>query len=369
MPEREARSGARALADPKAAGIDPARLELFLRRARLDVEQGLLPSAQVALARGGALVAFDCIGETTPETRYVLQSAGRSVLAAAIWKVIGDAGLELDAPVAEWIPEFGTNGKDAVTLRHLLTHTGGFPLAPLGYPKMKERAARLAAFSQWRLTSPPGSQLEFHLTSAAWVIAELVLRATGTPLPDYLRAEIARPLGLGIELAVPVAEQGDVARFVATDALEGSFEVDPWGPWYLSDPEVLAAGEPSHAVVASAADLVLLFQALYHSGLWKSEVVAEATRVQVDRELAGKYGNVGARTRVGLFVMIDPPPTASPATFGHDGAASQMGWCDPVSGISFAFVTNGYPVAGYDRTRAGLNRIALLRALAFDCLA
>jgi hypothetical protein len=46
-----------------------------------------------------------------------------------------------------------------------------------------------------------------------------------------------------------------------------------------------------------------------------------------------------------------------------------MSWCDPQSGVSFSFVTNGYPVAGYDRTRAGLNRIAVLGALAFDCLA
>jgi CubicO group peptidase (beta-lactamase class C family) len=359
----------RALAVPESVGIDPARLALFLKRARLDVEQGQLPSAQVALARHGRLVAFECLGKTTPQMRYVLQSAGRPVIAAAVWKVLGEGGFELDAPVAEYIPEFGTNGKEIVTVRQVLTHTGGFPMAPLGYPKMKDRAARLAAFSQWRLTWPPGSQLEFHLTSAAWVIAELVERASGLSLPDYLRTRIARPLGLTLDLGVPVAAQGDVARFEATDAKAGTFEVDPWGPWYLHDPEVLAAGEPSHSVVATAADIALLFQALYHSGLWMPEAVAEGTRVQVDMKLAGKYGAVGTQTRMGLYVLIGGPPTASAAAFGHGGAPTQMSWCDPQSGVSFAFVTNGYPVAGYDRTRAGLNRIAVLGAMAFDCLA
>jgi CubicO group peptidase (beta-lactamase class C family) len=359
----------RELADPKSVGIDPARLELFSRRARLDVEQGQLPSAQVALARSGRLVAFETLGKATPETRYVLQSAGRPVIAAAVWKLLGEGRLELDVPVAERIPEFGTHGKQSVTLRQVLTHTGGFPMAPLGYPKMKDRAARLAAFSNWKLTWPPGSQLEFHLTSAAWVIAELVERATGMTLPEYLRKAIARPLGLTIDLGVPVEAQGNVARFVATDAQPGEFTVDPWGPWYLHDPEVLAAGEPSHSVVATAADIALLFQALYHSGLWTPEAVAEGSRVQVDMKLAGKYGAVGTQTRMGLYVLIGGPPTASPATFGHGGAPTQMSWCDPESGISFSFVTNGYPVAGYDRTRAGLNRIAVLGAMAFDCLA
>src|SRR5262245_24787835 len=307
----------RELASPASVGIDPAKLELLLRRTRLDVGPGRLPSAQIALARAGRLVAFETLGDAKPDTRYVLQSAGRPVIAAAVWKLLGEGGIEFDARVADVIPEFGTNGKESVTIRHVLTHTGGFPMAPLGFPTMKDRAARLAAFSRWRLDWPPGSQLEFHLTSAAWVIAELVERTTGKTLREYLRDEIARPLGLTLALGVPVAEQGDVARFVATDAPPGSFEVDPWGPLYLHAPEVLPAGQPSHSVVATAADIALLFQALYHSGLWRPEAVAEGTRAQVDMKLVGGYGAVGAQTRMGLYVHLAGPPTASPATFGH----------------------------------------------------
>ena len=286
----------RELAEPSSVGVDPARLELLLRRARLDVERGPVPSAQIALARAGRLVAFETLGDAKPDTRYVLQSAGRPVIAAAVWKLLGEGAIELDTRVADVIPEFGTHGKQVVTIRQVLTHTGGFPMAPLGFPRMKDRSARLAAFSRWKLAWEPGSQLEFHLTSAAWVIAELVERATGRTLPEYLRDEIARPLGLTLALGVPVAEQGDVARFVATDAPDGEFEVDPWGPWYLRDPEVLAAGEPSHSVVATAADVALLFQALYHSGLWTPGAVAEGTRAQVDMKLVGGYGAVGAQT-------------------------------------------------------------------------
>jgi CubicO group peptidase (beta-lactamase class C family) len=211
----------RELAEPASVGIDPRRLALLVERVRLEVDGGALPSAQLALARHGRLVAFETFGQASPSTRYVLQSAGRPVVAAAIWKVLGDGLLGLDERVADVIPEFGTHGKDGVTVRQVLSHTGGFPMAPLGFPRMKDREERLAAFSRWRLDWPPGTRLEFHLTSAAWVIAELVERRTGMTLSEYLRKQIAAPLGLTLDLGVPPEKQGDVARFVATDAGPG----------------------------------------------------------------------------------------------------------------------------------------------------
>lgn len=363
----------RELADPAGVGVDPEKLDLLIRRARLEVESGRLPSCQIALGKDGRLVAFETIGDALPETRYVLQSAGRPILAAVAWKVLGEGMLGIDERVADVIPEFATNGKEAVTVGQVLTHTAGFPMAGLGYPKHKDRDARLAAFSRWRLDWAPGSRLQYHVTAAAWVIRELVERRTGMLLRDYLRKEIAGPLGLTIDIGPPVEEQGNVARYVCTDAEEGEFEIDPWGPWYLHDPEVLAAGEPSHTAVATAADLALLFQALYHSGLWSAEAVAEGSRAHVEMPMEGIFGRVGQATKMGLFVEVanyggaPPGPTASPSTFGMAGAPTQQAWCDPETGLSYAITMNGYPATGYDRTRAGRSQAVLLSGLAFDC--
>ena len=366
----------RSLAAPAEGGIDPERLDVLVRRARLEVTSGRLPSCQFALGCGGRLVAFETLGDATPDTRFVLQSAGRPLRAAVAWKLLGDGLLSLDEYVADIIPEFATNGKDKVTVGHVLTHTGGFPMAPLGYPRHCDRDQRLAAFSRWRLDWEPGSRLAFHVTASAWVIRELVERRTGLLLRDYLRQEIAEPLGLSIDIGPPGEEQGSVARYVCTDAKTEEVEVDPWGPWYLTDPEVLAAGEPSHTGVATAADMALLFQALYHSGVWTAEGVELGTRAHVDMPMSGDFGATGVPTRMGLFVVVGtgggapsgaPGVTASERTFGHTGAPTQMSFCDPETGISFAFFTNGYPKAGYDRTRAGANQIAVLGNLAFDC--
>ena len=123
----------------RSLDVDPARLDVFLRRARLEVEHGPLPSAQVAVAAGGRLVAFETYGDATNESRYILQSVGRTVVAGVVWKLLGDGLLGLDERVADVIPEFATNGKEVVTVHQVLTHTAGFPFAPLGYPKMLDR--------------------------------------------------------------------------------------------------------------------------------------------------------------------------------------------------------------------------------------
>ncbi|WP_329347693.1 beta-lactamase family protein [Streptomyces sp. NBC_01261] len=364
---------------PESMGVDPHRLDVLLRRIRLEVEHGPLPSAQVAVARGGRLVAFETWGDAAgPSTRYVLQSVGRSIVAGVVWKLLGEGLLNLDEQVASIIPEFAPNGKETVTVEQVLTHTAGFPFAPLGYPKMLDRDQRLAAFGRWRLDTPPGTRFQFHLTAAAWLIAEIVERRTGLPFADYLHERITRPLGLtSIELGVPIGQQpGTVAPMIATDRTDDTQEPDPWGPWYLSDPRVLAAGEPSHALVATAADVALYFQALEHSGLWKPEAVADGTRIRLTQLPHGEqiYGGGGSRrTSMGLFVTVagpdagsQLPSTGSPLLFGSTGAAYQLGFMDPESGLSFACLSNGYPLAGYDHSRRGTALLTNIANLAAD---
>ena len=355
-------------------GVAPDRLAALLDLIRREVEQGPLPSAQVAVARHGHLVAFETWGDATSQTRYILQSVGRTIVAGAVWKLLGDGLLSLDEPIAAIIPEFAANGKDAVTVEHVLTHTAGFPLAPLGYPKMLDRDQRLAAFAKWRLDYEPGTRFQFHLTSAGWLIAELVERRTGLPLPAYLREHITGPLGLdSIELGVPAQRQAGIAPMTATDRTDDDQKPDPWGPWYLADPKVLAAGDPSHAIVGNAADIALYYQALANAELWTKEAVSEGSRLRfaVVPQGSENYGGGTKRTGMGLFVTVAGPEagsglpsTGSPATFGNTGAAYQIGFMDPVSGLSFALLSNGYPLSGYDLSLRATSMLAQIADLA-----
>jgi CubicO group peptidase (beta-lactamase class C family) len=365
---------------PESVGVDPARLRFFLDRSRLEVDQGVLPSVQVAVAREGRLVAFETYGDQTNDKKYILQSVGRNLVAAAVWKLLGEEVLHLDERIADVIPEFGTNGKDVITLEQVLTHRAGFPFAPLGYPKMLDRATRLEAMGKWRLDWEPGSRLQFHLTSVAWVIAELVERRTGLCFHDYVRGEITEPLGLGFVLPLPKEQYHEVlAEPTETDRTSPDDEVDPWGPWYLANPDVLSAGEPSHSIVGSAADVALLGQAVLHSDLWKRDTVEDAIRVRVSDRPYGEqlYGGSPEIANIGLFTMVSgdnggstfTPRTGSTRCFGHRGAPCQLGFTDAETGTSFAYLTNGYPLSGYDYSITGVNRIINIQNLGNDLLA
>ncbi|MGZ8807785.1 MAG: serine hydrolase domain-containing protein, partial [Mycobacterium sp.] len=95
---------------------DQRRLDVLVDRCRLEVENGALPSAQIALHVDGEEYVSETFGAATPSTRYVLQSTGRSIVAGILWKLISDGLLDTSRTVASYIPEFGTNGKDSVTV-------------------------------------------------------------------------------------------------------------------------------------------------------------------------------------------------------------------------------------------------------------
>src|SRR3954453_10004309 len=112
-------------------GLDKAAIDGLIARAKREVDDGLLPSAQVALAYEGELVLFETFGDATDDTRYVVFSATKAFVAGAMWALIGDGVVDVAKRVADYVPEFGSNGKDTITVEQVMLHTSGFPHAPL----------------------------------------------------------------------------------------------------------------------------------------------------------------------------------------------------------------------------------------------
>jgi hypothetical protein len=79
---------------------DHRRIDLLLDRCRLEVDNGTLPLAQVAVHVSGKEYAFETFGAADSSPRYVLPSAGRSVVASAVWKLISDGLLDIGRTVA-----------------------------------------------------------------------------------------------------------------------------------------------------------------------------------------------------------------------------------------------------------------------------
>jgi CubicO group peptidase (beta-lactamase class C family) len=192
-----------AAAKPEDLGIDSEKLEMVFARAQRDVDDGVLPGCQVAVARNGRLAGFRWFGSAvqggreqpvTGETLFHIFSCTKAIVSAAGWLLFEEKLLRLDEKVADIIPEFGTNGKEAIDVETLLLHAGGFPLAPFAAEHWTDRESLLRAMSQWRLNWPVDSRYEYHATSMHWVLAEIIERRTGTPWRDFVRKRITEPI-------------------------------------------------------------------------------------------------------------------------------------------------------------------------------
>lgn len=359
-------------ASPESVGVDAAKLAVLLDRAEREVRDGILPSAQVALAREGKLVALRTFGSATfeghaapadDETLYVIFSCTKAITSAAAWLLIEEGKLRLDARVADLLPEFGAHGKQAVTVEQLFTHTAGFPRAPLD-PLAVDWRTLPAAFARWRLDWEPGSRFEYHPSSSMWVIAALVQAISGSDFRDFVRTRVAEPLGLpDLRVGCPRAEQDRVADVVHVgrawtnaELAEKGFppipetEVTEENLQRFNDPEVRAIGVPGGGGTATAADLALFYQALLAGGrgVWRPETIEDARRIR-SRELLDPMFGKPANRALGLVVSGGPDKvylgfgrTGSDAMFGHLGAGGQIAWADPATGLSFAYLTNGH---------------------------
>jgi len=372
-----------ALADAGEFGVDAAKLEELRRRAHREVDDGLLPSCQLALARNGRLLLFETIGDAAPSSRYVIFSTTKGIIAGAIYLLVGEGSLSWDTKAADLIPEFGTNGKQDITVEQLLTHTSGFPMAPGNPVKMATKEGRLERFATWRLNWEPGTRFEYHPVAAHWVLAELIERASDTDFRDFVHTRIFDPLALTtFRLGVPPEEQGDINELRAVGELPTPEEVEAsYGVKLdlagmgleeatrflleMNQPAVRATGLPGGGGISTAADIALYYQAMLHNRdrLWDPEVIAQGTTpiVQFPDPTTGIPIN---RSR-GMMVAGDPPDAQrrggwghgqSPRSYGHDGAAGQIAWVDPDSGISFCYLTNGLD---QHLIREGKRKIAL----------
>ncbi len=348
--------------------IDDAMVDKLLQRARREVDEGLLPSAQVALAHNGELVVEEAFGDTSLDTRYCIFSATKPFVASVIWTLMADGAVDVTRPVIDYIPEFAGDPADAtkaaITVEQVMLHTSGFPHAPLGPPAWGERASRVERMAGWRLNWEPGTRFEYHPTSAHWVLAEIIDRVTGGDYRDEVEQRITTPAGLPRLLGLTPDDQDDIAELTLVgepatpDELEAAFGVRELPATEVTDDVVLrfnesdtrSIGVPGGGGYARARDLALFYQELLHNpnGIWDAEVLADATG-RVRNTLPDPAG-VPANRALGVIVAGDDGMAnirglgraVSPAAFGHNGAGGQLAWADPATGLSLGYVTNGY---------------------------
>lgn len=389
---------------PEEIGLDPQKVQALFERAEREVKEGLLPACQVAIARNGKIGAMQTFGRAiqggrekpaTNDTFFVIMSATKAFTSAAAWLLMQEGRLRPDDRVVRFVPEFGANGKDAVTVEHCLIHTSAIPYAPHWQKDWGDRQRRLERFAQWRLDHTPGEKFVYHISANFWPIAEIVERLCGQDFHDFVRTRTAEPLGLpDLRVGISPSLNDRVADLVwvgePMSAAEyekmglkppraGVAAISEEGVLELNEPGTRAAASPSAGGITTAGDVALFYQALLNDGraydgtpVWQPEMLREARRVRTGA-LKDPYLGILANRALGIAVAGGDGNankrgfgrTNSPESFGHPGFGGQTAWADPATGISFAYLTNGF-----DRNdiREGRRQVAL-SSLAAACAA
>jgi CubicO group peptidase (beta-lactamase class C family) len=297
-------------------------------------------------AVGGAVRYADGTGTELPadqqvpmraDTIFDLASISKLFTSITVLQLVEQGKIDLDAPVVTYLPEFGVNGKQSITVRQLLTHVSGLDADPIpslwkGYPDIPSR--RKAVLDS-TLKNPPGSTYlysDINLMTLGFIVEKL----TGSTLDTVVHDRIAVPLGMVDTGYNPPADK--LGRVAATE-----FEADPprgmvrgqvhdENAWSLG-------GVAGHAgVFSTAGDMAVLAQAILNGGSYDGHRIL---RPETVGSMLTNYNQAFPGNDHGLGFELDQMwymgALSSPVTAGHTGYTGTSFVIDPKS-RSFAIL-------------------------------
>ena len=339
-------------------------------------ERGDVGAAVAVTLRGDPVVDLwaghaDAAGDRAWERDTIvnLYSTGKGVLSLGL-HMLADRGLvDLEAPVARYWPEFARGGKEGVTVRHVLGHRSGVVGARRLLPAeakydWETMTAALAEAEPWW---EPGTRHGYHVWTYGWIVGEIVRRVSGRRPGDFLREEIADPLGADFRIGVPAPEHGRIADVVppsrnplpepdVTSIIAMAHNNPPWS-FEEANTAAWREGEiPAGNAHAGARGLARVYAALANGGELDGVRLLGASAIEAARELQseGTDATIGVENRYALGFQLPSPALGDPrpeTAFGHSGVGGSQAFCDPAAGLGFAYVMNRIRGPGDVRAR------------------
>jgi CubicO group peptidase (beta-lactamase class C family) len=289
-------------------------------------------------------------------------SVSKALCTICILRLVEQGRVGLDAPLAEVWPEFAQNGKEKITLRHVLSHQSGLPSlreplsagAMLDWTTMTDALARAAPW--WE----PGTAHGYHVNTFGFLVGEVVRRVSGRTIGTMLREDIAGPLGADVHIGLPSSQHSRAAEYLwpTTPSQQTMPSADDlmrfnayWNPpgisggGYVNKPEWRSAEIPSTNGHGNARGVARVYSALVEGGEVEGvRIISKAMLAEATEEQSSGFDLINHRpSRFGLgFQLTQPerPLGPNPYAFGHFGAGGSLGFCDPDTGVAFGYVTN-----------------------------
>lgn len=318
--------------------------------AREHLARGWHTAAQLAVYRHGTREVELALGSGAGR-RMLWFSATKPITSVATLMLVERGALDLDTRIADLWPEFAQGGKAACTVRHVLTHQGGFPVLPADFDweHIDDWDAVTSATASIEARWEPGTAIGYHPVTYGFALGEVIRRVDGRAPREFFRDEIFAPLRMDASLGT-----ADLDAVALPEAMSEVTFQDPEGTEARTSGIVqrfrmlsTLGGQLPAANGIGTADALARFYAMLAGGgeldgvrLLSPETVAEATHVHVrtDEDLTtGLPSSFGLGFIVGgLFAPFDRP-----GTFGHSGQQCAIAYAEPDLGLAVAYLTNG----------------------------
>ncbi|MEW6723309.1 MAG: serine hydrolase domain-containing protein [Bacillota bacterium] len=334
--------------EPRVLGFCPKRLERVTTLLQSGVDQGVFPGAVALVCRRAGIAYYRAVGlaarqpqprPARTDTIYDLASLTKVVATTpAILTLVERGALRLDDPVSVYLPEFEGDGREGVTVRHLLAHSSGLP----AWIDLTRAAAspdqRLAAVLAQPLENPPGTKVVYSDLGFI-LLGLLVSRLSGDPLDRFCQENIFRPLGMTETGYLPGPELK--LRIAATE-YRPERGIYQWAEVHDENTLALGGVAGQAGLFAPAADLARYARCLLNGGqLDGFRLLAPATLAAMRRNQTP-----GLNWPRGLgWDLISPTFSSggdllSPEAYGHTGFTGTSLWIDPQLDLGIILLTN-----------------------------
>ncbi len=317
----------------------------------------LHPGAQLYVSRKGKVLVNLAFGEArdgvpmTADSIVLWMSAVKPITAIAIAREWEQGRIDLDAPIARYIPEFAENGKEAVTVRHVLTHTGGFPKYFVPWSIDCDEAIRKICMLPLEDGWVPGKKAGYHASSGWQVLGEVMRRVTHREYAEYVHDDLFLRLGMSDSwIGIPENTANNYGDRIAVtlSGKPGSMRPTNHRPHHLSQCRPGANGR------GPIRELGRFYEMLLADGdeFLRSETVALFTGLQREGMFDDTFAHtmdwgLGFMRNSGKYGLHTVPygfgDYASGDAFGHGGMQSTMAFCDPKHDLVVAWACTGMP--------------------------
>jgi uncharacterized protein YbbC (DUF1343 family)/CubicO group peptidase (beta-lactamase class C family) len=361
-------------ADSAKLGFDADHLKLIDTQVNREIEAGNMPGCVVMIGRRDGIAFAKAYGHRqveptkegmTLDTVFDMASVTKPVATATSIMLLVERGeIRLGDPVANYIPEFGENGKEAITIEHLLTHQGSLiPDNPLDdYDHGVEKAWK----NIWGLKPIEPVGTKFIYSDVGFItLGEVVRRVTGQSVAVFAAANIFEPLGMTETGYLP--DEKLRARAATTEKVDGE-----WLKGKVHDPRAARlGGVAGHAgLFSTASDLAKYAQMILNQGRAEGKQIMSANTIaemRRPREIDGSFRALGWDSR--SKYSTNRGELFSAAAIGHGGFTGNGFWIDPDLDLFVIFLSTRLHPDGIGNVNPLIGRIGSIAAAALQTAA